>query len=116
MTIQECYKQIGGDFDDVFGRFGSESMVQRFAGKFLKDTSFQELKAGIEKGDGEQAFRAAHTMKGICMNLGFHDLYEVSAELTEKLRGRQIEGSEELFAAVEKQYERVVEGIRQLEA
>ena len=116
MTIQECYAQIGGDFQDVFGRFGSEGMVQRFAGKFLKDTSFQELKEGIENGDGEKAFRAAHTMKGICMNLGFHDLYEVSAALTEKLRGGQLEGSGELFAAVQKQYERVVEGIRQLES
>ena len=31
----------------------------------------------------EEAFRAAHTLKGVCLNLGFDELYEVSAEITE---------------------------------
>ena len=37
---------------------------------------------GIEAKDAETAFRGAHTLKGVCLNLGFQKLYEVSAELT----------------------------------
>ena len=36
----------------------------------------------------EGAFRGAHTLKGVCQNLSFDRLYEVSHELTELLRDR----------------------------
>lgn len=54
--------------------------------------------------DAETAFRAAHTLKGLCMNLGFDSLYEVSSALTENLRGRQLNGWESLFEKVEQRY------------
>ena len=34
------------------------------------------------------AFRAAHTLKGICLNLGFSCLGKAASELAEYLRGR----------------------------
>jgi HPt (histidine-containing phosphotransfer) domain-containing protein len=34
----------------------------------------------------EEAFRAAHTIKGVCQNLSFTSLYEVSNRLNEALR------------------------------
>ena len=87
MTIRECYEKTGSDYESILKRFGSEAMIQRFALKFLKDGSFSDLKNALEAKDGERAFRAAHTLKGVCINLGFDRLYNVSAELTEKLRG-----------------------------
>lgn len=104
MTVRECYEYLGASYDDVLSRFGSEELVERFAIRFLSDQSFCQLRDALEKGDGEAAFRAAHTLKGVCMNLGFGNLYSVSAALTEKLRGNQIEGSKELFKKVEKSY------------
>ena len=63
----------------------------------------------------ETAFRAAHTLKGICLNLGFDNLFAPSQELTEKLRGATtIEGTDELFAAVEKEYDRTCEALRKI--
>lgn len=88
MTIKECYEKVGSDYDGVLKRLGSEALVKRFAVKFLNDPSFQELTDGLAAQDGEKAFRAAHTLKGVCLNLGFTELYKVSAELTEVLRGR----------------------------
>lgn len=44
MTIQECYKEMGGDFEGVQKRFGGAAMVKKFAIKFLSDSSFQDLK------------------------------------------------------------------------
>lgn len=92
MTVRECYEKIGSDFDKVLGRMGSEALVKRFAVKFLEDKSFEELTESLKEKDGEDAFRAAHTLKGICANLGLDRLYEIDCELTEKLRGRSDRG------------------------
>ena len=114
MTIKECYEQMGADYEDVLGRLRNEALIRKFAKKFLEDGSFQMLKDGLAKKDGEMAFRAAHTLKGVCQNLGFDNLYEPSFDITEKLRGRDTEGCEELFAKVEEQYNKTAVAIRML--
>ncbi|MBS6465687.1 MAG: Hpt domain-containing protein [Clostridium sp.] len=112
MTVRECYEQMGADFDNVLGRLGSEQMVQRFALKFLNDTSYQTLEETLKEKNVEQAFRAAHTLKGVCLNLGFDNLFTVSSELTERLRAGELDGTEELFEKVKEQYEITVKAIR----
>ena len=79
MTTKECYEKIGSNYESVLSRFGNEALVKRFALKFLKDPSYAELKEALEAHDAERAFRAAHTLKGVCLNLGFDRLYETSA-------------------------------------
>ena len=112
MTVKECYEQMGSDYESVLGRMGSEAMIKRFALKFLQDPSFNNLKENLEKNDGEEAFRAAHTLKGVCLNLGFDELYEASAEITEKLRGKETAGSEDMFQKVEEKYQKTVNAIK----
>ncbi len=114
MTIEECYNKVGADYKDVMKRFGSEDMVQYFALKFLKDPSFPDLCRAMEQGDSELAFRSAHTLKGICLNLGFTPLYEVSTDLTEKLRGRNTNGLDEELARVRERYDFLVGTFREL--
>ena len=41
MTIQECYKEMGGDFEGVQKRFGGAAMVKKFAIKFLTIPAFR---------------------------------------------------------------------------
>lgn len=84
MTVKECYEQMGADYEGVLGRLRSEALIKKFAKKFLDDGSFQSLKDNLAAGNGEEAFRAAHTLKGVCQNLGFDNLYTVSFEITEK--------------------------------
>lgn len=115
MTVRECYEQMGADFDNVLGRLGSEQMVQRFALKFLNDTSFQSLEEQLGKKDVEQAFRAAHTLKGVCLNLGFDNLFTVSSALTEKLRAKELDGTDVMFEKVKEQYNITVSALKQLE-
>ena len=114
MTIKECYEKVGSDYDGVLKRLGSEALVKRFAVKFLNDPSFQELTDGLAAQDGEKAFRAAHTLKGVCLNLGFTELYKASVELTEVLRGRETAGSDALYAQVKEQYTTLTDAIREL--
>lgn len=116
MNIRECYDKMGANFDEVLQRLGSESFIQRFAVRFLDDTSFQMIKDGIAANDAELAFRGAHTLKGVCSNLGFTKLYEESSRLTEILRGRELVGYEEALEEVQKQYDITVEAIRGLDA
>lgn len=115
MTIQECYNQMGGDFEGVQKRFGSEMLVEKFAIKFLNDSSFQDLEDGLKEKDAEKAFRAAHTLKGICLNLGFDALYEVSAALTEKLRNLELTGYEADFEAVKERYQISIDAIKEFQ-
>ena len=82
--------------------------------KFLDDPSFQNLKDALDSKDVETAFRAAHTLKGVCLNLGFDNLYPSSKDLTELLRAGSMDGYEDLFVEVEKEYNRTCEALRKV--
>ena len=115
MTIQECYRELGGDFAQVEKRLTSVSLVKRFITKFLADSSFSELCHALEAGQRENAFRAAHTLKGVSANLGFDRLQAAVGELTELLRpetGNIPEGAAPLLEAVRREYELTAGAIR----
>ena len=76
MTLQECYAALDGDFAGVSGRLPSEKFIQKYVLKFLDDGSYELLLRSMEEENWEEAFRAAHTIKGMCQNLDFTRLYE----------------------------------------
>ena len=102
MTIEECYEKMGGNYADVTERIPGVGLIERFVGRFLEDKSFDTLCSQIECGDREEAFRAAHTLKGVCANLGFARLYDSASKLTEELRGDAASVSGEARALLEK--------------
>ena len=114
MTMQECYEAIGGNYEAVLGRLHSEALIRRFALKFLEDQSYIQLKQALKNKNYEDAFRGAHTLKGVCQNLSFDRLYEVSNELTELLRDRTGEkpGIPEAMEKVTEVYEMTIEEIK----
>ena len=114
MTLKECYAALNGDYEEAMGRLRSERLVQKFVLKFLDDGSFDLLCRSMESGDQPEAFRAAHTIKGVCANLAFNTLLASSEELTEALReGKPPQpGEEELAARVKADYERTRQAIQ----
>ena len=117
MTIKECYDAIGSDYEEVLGRFaGNKMLVGKFARKFIDDPSYQMLADSMEKQDYEEAFRAAHTLKGVCANLGFIQLFKVSSEVTEELRGGnpRVEKLPGMFDAISAEYRKTVDAIRKV--
>ena len=54
-------------------------------------------------------------MKGICLNLGFQSLFEISNELTEKLRPLEKVDYKDLLDRLNKEYERIVSLIKEVE-
>ena len=106
---------MGADYQEVLGRLYNEAMICKFVRMFLQDDSFQILEEALRRGDVKEAFRGAHTLKGVCQNLGFDALYAPASALTEALRGGTLDGADTLFPPVEKEYQRVVTALKELE-
>ena len=69
----------------------------------------------MQNGQWEEAFRAAHTLKGVSANLGFSRLLASAGELTELLRAETetIPGrTADLLEEVKQDYELTVSVIR----
>lgn len=81
---------MGADYQEVLGRLYNEAMICKFVRMFLQDDSFQILEEALRRGDVKEAFRGAHTLKGVCQNLGFSNLYAPTYTLTETLRAGQL--------------------------
>lgn len=116
MTIEECYKRMGANYQDVIKRLPSVSMIEKFALKFREDTSFQELETALNEKQVDLAFRAAHTLKGVCMNLGFDHLYKPSFEITESLRASNLDLALQQFDAVKEQYSKTIAALNEFAA
>ena len=116
MTVKECYAAMGGNYDDVMSRLRTDERVTKFLRKIVDDTTYSLLETSLSSGNAEEAFRAAHTIKGMCMNLSVTKLLESANKLTEALRGKSAidAGIMELFEAVKADYALTVECIRQL--
>ena len=115
MTIQECYQKLGGDFAGVEQQLRSVSLIKRFITKFLEDDSFSNLFQAMQAGKREEAFRAAHTLEGVCANLCFDRLLASAGQLTELLRPETgtIPGDAALLLeTVAQDYEETVSAIR----
>lgn len=115
MTVKECYEAAGEDYAAVEARFGSADMVRYFCGRFRKDPSFAELTAAMKAGDAGAAFRAAHTLKGVCLNLGFTQLGSAASCLTERLRSGSLAGTDEDFARVAAAYQKICDSLDRME-
>lgn len=117
MTIKECYEAMGADYSEVESRLRTEERIRKFLGKIPEDKSYTLLCDSLEQRDMEEAFRAAHTLKGISQNLALTKLGRSAAALSDHLRDRReyTEDVEELFAQVQKDYVMTVECIRELQ-
>ncbi len=114
MNVREFYEATGGDYEDVKKRFLTDARISKFALMFLRDTSMEELRAAMEMEDCEKAFQAAHTLKGVCLNLGFSGLLKPVDVITELLRAGAFEQAEPVMASVEEMYKAVSDRLHEL--
>ena len=105
MTLRECYETVGGSYDRVVERLGSAALVDKYIRRVPGDRSYQMLLDAMAAHRDEEAFRAAHTLKGFCLTLGLDDLASSA--------GPEADG---LLRKVTADYERTVRAIAQLPA
>ena len=111
-TLEQAYHELGADYEGVTNRLMGETLVARFVCKFFEDENFAKLGEALAAQDVKAAFVAAHTLKGVCQNLGFDNLYAPSSELTEVLRAGSLEGADELYAKVAAEYHKMEEVLK----
>ena len=115
LTIREFYNRTGGDYQGVLSHLIDEERVARFLKMFLTDSSFESLEKALEQGNTEEAFRAVHTLKGVCLNMGFSGLYTECNRVTEDLRSGNLEAGMQNMPALRQNYRCIVESIEQLD-
>lgn len=116
MTLEDCYNAIGSDYKTALGRMGgSEKLLDKFVRKFPNDPTAPTLFEAFEKEDWQTAFRMAHTLKGLCANLGLDKLQKSSAELTEALRDSVSDNAPQLLEQVRADYEMTIVALGKLD-
>lgn len=89
-SFRRRLEENGVDVGTTLKRFlGNEDMYGNFLQRFLKDPSYRNLGEQLKAGSFEEAFRSAHTLKGVAANLGLTPLQTASSELVEELRGKK---------------------------
>lgn len=113
--FSEFCAQAGINYKELIDRFGNSDIAKRFIKKFPSDESFCSLKNALSDGDVKAAFIAAHTLKGLCLNLCFTDLAAASSAVTESLRSENIDQAKLQFPEVERLYEILIQHINTLD-
>lgn len=82
----------GFDVDGAMKRFlNNEALYVKCMKKFLTDDNYAKLVGAVASGDADEAFKAAHTMKGFLSNLGINKFYTALIPVVEKLREKDID-------------------------
>lgn len=115
MNIKEFYNEVGGNYTDVLSRLNNEALISKIVKKFNEDPSFSQLEEALKSGNVDLAFRAAHTLKGISLNLGFDKLSKDAIDITELLREGKLDGTSEIFASLKKTYDETVSKLKELD-
>ena len=105
----------GIDIQEAMSRFmDNEGLLMKFLLRFPQDESFVQLQQGLEAGDADQAYRAAHTLKGLAGNLAMKELFQQASGVTAELREGRIEEAKNMMGGLERRYQDVLEALKAL--
>lgn len=81
---------------------------------FPADENYALLEQSLAAGDTDAAFRAAHTLKGVCGNLCLHELYRSAAPLSDALKRGNTETAHRLLGEMRPVYRETVAALETL--
>ncbi len=86
--LKQKLKENGADVEGTLHRFmNNDALFLKFILKF-KDQNYAILKKHLDEKNYEEAFKAAHTLKGVSANLGLNPIFDRASAVTELLRGK----------------------------
>ncbi len=112
--IQEFYEKINGNYEVALSRMQNDERIKKYLNFFLMDESYKQLADAMELNNCEEAFKGAHTLKGVCQNMAFTALSTVVEQITEELRAKEFEKAKETFPIVTKEYQKVIDAIHEI--
>ena len=88
LTIEKL-KEFGVDVESGLKRcVNNEALFLRLVAMVPGNDSFSKLYTSIENKDFDEAFKAAHSLKGILSNLSINNMLKPVQDITELLRGK----------------------------
>ncbi|MBP5606979.1 MAG: Hpt domain-containing protein [Lachnospiraceae bacterium] len=89
MTIEDL-RAYGANVEEGLGRcINNEAFYLKLVGKAVADPAFGQLEKAVADKDLDEAFEAAHKLKGALGNLALTPVYEPLCEMVELLRKRE---------------------------
>ncbi len=108
-SLKSAFISSGNDYFAALERVaGDAELLSELMQMFLADENFSNMKAAMNAGETEKAFRAAHSLKGSCGMLGMTALYDAMVRITDEFRHGNLEGGRELFPETENEYKKIV--------
>ena len=105
----------GIDVADALARFmDNEALMLKFLLRFPQDQNFALLKQAMDSGNVNQAFEAAHTLKGVTGNLAMTQLFQQVSLLVEDLRNQNLSAAQAQIPELEAQYSRILAALNEL--
>lgn len=86
MTLIEFYDAVGGSYDETMARLLTETRILKYLNKFCETDYSPEMVAAFREERYEDAFASAHTIKGVCLNLGLDSLGHEAGVLCDMVR------------------------------
>lgn len=106
---------MDGNYEEAVRLMGSDDRIMRYLKLFQRDTNFHVMCNAVNNNDFKTAFNAAHTLKGVALNLSLTALADQIKELTELLRGEiPVRGISTLLRKTTDTYVSVLECINTL--
>lgn len=90
---------------------GDEALYEKCLRDFLKDTTMDELNTSIEKKSWDEAFTAAHALKGLAGNMGFIPLMHSTSRLVIVIRGGRLSDLSSMLEDVNSCYRDITDAI-----
>ncbi|MBR2755240.1 MAG: Hpt domain-containing protein [Lachnospiraceae bacterium] len=87
----------------------NEEFYFRMINLMLADNQVENLQRAVEEGNLDEAFEAAHALKGVTANLGLTPIRTPVTEMTELLRARTDMDYSQLMDEIKKQKETLAE-------
>ena len=109
MNLQDFFAGLHLDSSGILARFGNnEALLEKFLKRFPSDPNWPLLEKAVKEKNFEDANIAAHTLKGLCLNLGLTSLAELFQSIC--LDARQKDGTllEQDFTLAEQEYQDIV--------
>lgn len=117
MTVKQrlMLVRLGVDVESILDSFcNNDEAYINCLKKFINDQSYNRMLQGIEKSNATEAFEGAHSLKGISGNMGFAELYNETATITEVFRTGNLDYEVDNLDKLKQAYERVIETINTL--
>lgn len=101
------------DVDGALDRFsGDEELYAACLDSFLQDMTMFELSEAIKNEQWDDAFTAAHALKGLAGNMGFIPLYHATGELVVTIRAGRVGEITSCYQRLSRSYQEIVDAIK----